>query len=66
MLSVAYGRRWGSNHHDSSADQGPIHNGVFSPVLLDRGNVEDLERQDARLLERQEIECGTPKTNKTS
>ena len=43
MLSVDYGRRCGSDHHDSSADQSLKQIGVFSPVLLDRGNVEDLE-----------------------
>ena len=48
MLSLAYGRRWESNHHERSADQSLKQNGVFSPVLLDRGNGEDLERQDAR------------------
>ena len=45
--SVAYGRPWGSNHYDHSADQSLKQNGVFSPVLIDRGNFEDLERQDA-------------------
>ena len=46
--SVAYGIRWESSHHDRSEDQSLKQNGVFSPVLIDRWNVEDLERQDAR------------------
>ena len=33
------------DHHDRSADQSLKQNGVFAPVLLDRGSVEDLERQ---------------------
>ena len=44
--------RWGSNHHDRSraesrrsADHSLKQSGVFSPVLHDRGSVEDLERQ---------------------
>ena len=48
MLFVAYGRRWGSVHLDRSADQSLKQNGVFSPVLLHRRSVEDLERQNAR------------------
>ena len=41
------GRRCGSNYHNSSADQSLKQNGVFSPVLLDSGSVEDLKRQNA-------------------
>ena len=42
--AVADGRRWESNHHDHSAP--PLkQNGVFLPVLLDCGSVENLKRQ---------------------
>ena len=44
------GRRCGFKYHNSSADQSLKQNGVFSPVLLDSGSVEDLKRQNASML----------------